>query len=399
MLFAGSAAMAAAEDDSLRQIRALLTPMRSKSFDFPGPRGATPALTDVKHTLRDWIESRLPEFRNRDDVRVFAHELNAEMRSANLSCDWAALPRDENCPDRGEPGYLGEVKIEFGEVLVVTTAVGIVCGFDESAYAYSFSNGHWKRFWQSETNDYVEGRYVPLNFLGIRLSSQDYLDKGADPNVRLLLVLARDSAYCESAWYNAYHRVWQLRIDRPEERLLLDKGEQAFFGDWVDGRVGPRDALVEYSTHAEITDGVRRVVRHYVMRGGALEREDPLALSPADFADEWMRTDWDVSSRWTSAGVDPSSLQDMHRKEKFEGGEYTTTLYCENRPEHWQVGLAWIDFDGKTMVETKHLYFLVRWLPPYRFSMTGVSDLPWSGCTERDRQADEPQTLFPVHLQ
>jgi hypothetical protein len=55
--------------------------------------------------------------------------------------------------------------------------------------------------------------------------------------------------------------------------------------------------------------------------------------------------------------------------------------------------------DGKTMVETKHLYLLVRWLPPYRFSMAGVSDRQWSGCTEEDPAADEPPTLFPVHWQ
>jgi hypothetical protein len=140
------------------------------------------------------------------------------------------------------------------------------------------------------------------------LSSQDYL-KGADPNVRLLLVLARDPAYCESNWYNLYYRVWQLRIDRPEEKLLLDKGEEAFFGSFVDGSVSPHDVLIEYSTRTAFTDfRVRDVVRHYVLNAGRLERQDPLALSPRDFADEWMRTGWAVSSHWTSAGVDPSSL-------------------------------------------------------------------------------------------
>lgn len=398
MLFAGSVSIAA-ENADLAEIRALLTPMRAKPLDLPGPRGATPELTGVKHKLRDWIESRLHEFRYQDELNALAHELNAEIRGAKLSCAWEAMPHEKDCPDREQPGYLGEIKLNFGEMLLVTTGVGIDCGFDESAYAYSFINGRWKRFWQSETNDYVEGRYVPLNFLGILLSSQDYLNKRADPNVRLLLVLARDPAYCESNWYNVYYRVWQLRIDRPEEKLLLDGGEEAFLGSWVDGIVSPRDVLIEYSTRTTYTDfQVRPVIRHYVLWGGKLERKAPLALRPRDFADEWMRTEWAVSSRWTSAGVSASSLERMHRKENFEGGEYTTTLYCEKRPEHWQVGLARMKFDGNTMVDTKHLYFLVRWLPPYRFSMTGVGNHPWAGCTEEDPGADEVRTLFPVHL-
>lgn len=64
------------------------------------------------------------------------------------------------------------------------------------------SAGNPRRFWQSETNDYAAGKYVPLNFLNIPLSAPDYIDRKADPNVRLLLVLARDPAYCESNRYN-----------------------------------------------------------------------------------------------------------------------------------------------------------------------------------------------------
>jgi hypothetical protein len=36
-----------------------------------------------------------------------------------------ALPHDNECPDRGQPGYLGEIKLHFGQALVVTTEVGM----------------------------------------------------------------------------------------------------------------------------------------------------------------------------------------------------------------------------------------------------------------------------------
>jgi len=395
MLFAASVSPAA-EDPALAKIHTLLAPMRTESLKV-GPRGATPVLTNVKHQLRRWIESRLHELPRPDDARALEAQLNAELRRAGLSCDWTSQHREKYCPDRGEPGFLGDVKLDLGEALIVTTEVGIVCGFDQSAYAYSWLNGRWTPFWQSETNEYIEDKYVPLNFLGILLSSQDYENKESDANVRLLLVLARDPAYCESNWYNVYYRVWQLRIDRPEKKLLLDGGEMAFLADWVDGSVTPNDVLFEYSTRTSYGGMNRRVIRHYVLREGKLEREAPLALGPRDFADEWISTDWAVSSQWTSEGVDASSLQPMHNKKNFEGGEYVRTNYCEKRPEHWQVGLDWTDFNGHEMVSRKQMYLLVRWLPPYRFSMTAVSDHPLPGCTWQDRTADEPRTLFPIH--
>jgi len=400
ILLPGSVARAA-EDTTLVKIRTLLEPMRTVPNGLlPGPRGATPPLTGVKHHLQNWIESRLHGFRDEEEADAFARELNAEIRKFGLSCDWQAFPPAKGCPARAQPGYLGDIKVTLAEALIVTTRVGIVCGFDESAYAYSFENGGWKRFWQSETDDYLEGKYVPLNFLHIQLSSRDDSRQGTGPNQRLLLALARDPAYCESNWYNVYYRVWQLRTDRPQERLLLDEGQEAFLADPVDGAVSPRDVLMEYSTRMAYTDfEIRRIVRHYVLRNGKLEREAPLALSPRDFTDEWMRTGWVVASQWSSAGANTASLQSVHSPENFEGGQYGPTVRCEQRPEHWQVGLIWMKLDGRAMTVTKRLYFLVRWQAPYGFSMVDVSQDPWTGCTERDHTADEPKTLFPVHSQ
>ena len=44
-------------EDRLAVIQALLVPMRTAPI--AKARGATPALTNVKHQLRDWIELRL----------------------------------------------------------------------------------------------------------------------------------------------------------------------------------------------------------------------------------------------------------------------------------------------------------------------------------------------------
>jgi hypothetical protein len=400
MLFSCTACLAA-EDPALVEVRALLSPMRGKPFEpsnFPGD-----PLTQVKHKLKAWIENRLPaEFRDEDEVRTLAHQLNSELRQANLSsCTWNGADHGPGCPLPGEAGYLGEIKIMRREILVVTTNVGIGCAFDQSAYAYRLVDGRWKLFWHSETNDYRDGYYYPLNFLGIHLSHRDYSRKGSGPDRRLLLVLARAPAQCQSNWYDVYYRVWDLRMDILEDppNLLLDGKELAFLSADVDGVVMPDGVLIQYHTRTTYTGfQVRPVVRQYTLSPNrTLQRVHPLALRPIDFADEWMKTQWSESSRWTTKGVSPGSLQTMHRPETFRDGEYESTKHCEQRPDHWQVTVYWMKYENGKMLEPKHLYLLVRWLPPYRFSMTAVSEKPWPGCTVEDIEADNVRSLFPVH--
>ena len=40
-------------------------------------------------------------------------------------------------------------------------------------------------------------------------------------------------------------------------------------------------------------------------------------------------------------------------------------------------------------------YFLVRWKPPFHFTMAGVADHPEPGCTQEDREADEGPQFVP----
>src|SRR6516165_9012572 len=83
------ASVPGAADDRLDAIRALLVPMRKAPI--AEARGATPALTNVKHQLRDWIESRLAGVEWKDgrwipNPTVLQEQLNNELRRAGLFC-------------------------------------------------------------------------------------------------------------------------------------------------------------------------------------------------------------------------------------------------------------------------------------------------------------------------
>jgi hypothetical protein len=78
-----------AAEDRLAAINALLVPMRTAPIS--DTRGATPVLTDVKHQLRDWIESHLAALQWKDarwtpNPTVLQEQLNDELSRAGLFC-------------------------------------------------------------------------------------------------------------------------------------------------------------------------------------------------------------------------------------------------------------------------------------------------------------------------
>jgi hypothetical protein len=159
--------------------------------------------------------------------------------------------------------------------------------------------------------------------------------------------------------------------------------------------VAEDDVLVEF-TVGSIDGGVhsREAIRHYSITKNGVRREDPLALSPRDFVDEWIVTDWRDSAHW-SEGANRRSMLQWHDKLKKITGEFTyPTIHCQTSSDLWQVGFG--DPKPSSGAEPTGAYFLVRWRPPYGFSMVAVSDRPWPSCTQRDSSADAPRTLFPV---
>jgi len=119
-----------------------------------------------------------------------------------------------------------------------------------------------------------------------------------------------------------------------------------------------------------------------------VKRVDPLALKPRDFVEEWITQDWREVFFW-SESVNGRQMRDWHQK-KVTGDFIYPTMHCPQSPDLWQVG---IDLSN---AQSQQVWFLVRWRPPYRFTMVNVSDQPSPACTEKDTNADdEYHTLFP----
>ena len=183
---------------------------------------------------------------------------------------------------------------------------------------------------------------------------------------------------------------------------LVDGDEEGYvaYDPPIKGSVAQNEILVEFRVRSiDALVHNRAAVRHYKFEGDRLKRVDPLALSPRDFVDEWLNTDWREAAFW-SESANRRSTRGSHSKlhKDFVSGEFTyPTMHCPSTPDVWQVGVDFNDPPTPIGAEPKRTYFLVRWRPPYQFTMMQVSDSPSAACAEEDRKADdETRTLFPA---
>ena len=387
LILLASCGLAFAADAQIDALSTSLLKLRLDPAHSAGPRGATPRMTVVKHRLRDWVESRLPALTERGDEGEFQRKLNSELHEAKLFCGTGEAVE---CPDEFFNGFLGDLSLQRESgFLILRTALGIECGFDESAYVYSWSTEGCRRVWQTEQNSYTDKEYKPQTLHAVLISPYNR------ENNYLVLTLGSEP-WCSSVWHPVYYRLYRMGPDLSASPLLDGGAEWANVSDDppIRGSVSANDVLVEF-WGGSIDSGLqsRQTVRHYNIDRNSVTRVAPLALRPRDFVDEWLTTDWREASSW-SESEDRKTARDWHaklHKDSVSGEFIYPTMHCPSMPDLWQVGVNFSDSPS-----AKSTYFLVRWRPPYRFTMLQVSDRPSPTCTEEDRNADdEHHTVFP----
>src|SRR6266446_703875 len=228
---------ARAEDARLDALRSSLTSMRGVPADIAvGPRGATPQLTVAKHALRDWMEAGLAALPREGDAAEFERRLNSQLRDAGLFCGETA--GQQPCPDETALGFLGKLKFRrSGVFLIAQTGVGIVCGYDESAYVYSWSGEAWRRVWESEQNTYTDKAYEPQTIHSVLISPY------SRTNDYLVLTLG-SASWCTSIWHTVYYRAFRLGPDLVAPPLVEGVGWTSNDPP-IQGSVARNDVLVE----------------------------------------------------------------------------------------------------------------------------------------------------------
>jgi hypothetical protein len=378
--------IASAQDSRLDALSKTVVPLRAleKQPYKINWWGAVPELTEVKHNLRDFIEERLAGLKQNGDEKAVETHINSELKAAGL------IANDKE----NMIGYVGDIDLTRSSGLVILkTSVGILCQYDQSAYAYEWAYDRWNRVWESEQVDYTSGKYSPQYITSIHVWQP--FRKGHKVEEHYVLSLGHDWG-CASTWHNVYWRVW--RIASSGNKQLIEGSHFAFLraDSFIVGSIGDNheygstaaDVLIEF-TQASIDGGVhnREGVRHYVIDQDRVRRVTPVALSPRDFVDEWLNTPWKESSDWSSAELKErkKSLDNFH-------AEFSPTMRCRTANLR-QVTLQ--PYDPDNDYEKKPaVYFLVRWQPPFDFRMVDVSIKPWPLCKQLDDEADQWRTLF-----
>ena len=364
------------QDSQLATVHKTLMSLRPNYDENRKTRGAAPELTTGKHQLRDWIESRLTTFAETGNTAALAQELRDSVNAAQLYC----LDENDDCFENAL-GYLDDIEVNReGEFLIVKTAVGIFCAFDYSAYVYTWKSGAWQRVWENEQNTYTEEKYLPQLIDAVHISPPD-----KDGN-RLFLTIGSRSG-CIPAYIPVYYRVWQVSADYSTSKLLVDGKETALDGyPAILGKVGPDDVLLEFSVGGLGYGDSHKVVRHFEIRDQKAKQVDPIATTPRDFVEEWFSAEWTQSSLRSQS----PSLKQWHTKlHRTDGmGDFPDpAMRCKSGPDLWQIGTHFH--------EGPKTYYLVRWRPPYSFTMVNVSARPFPDCTIADPKGDEHPDLFP----
>jgi hypothetical protein len=358
----------AAQAPPLPELRTTLGQLRNQLDAHQATRGATAELTEAKHRLREWIESRISELGEGVDVVALGERLHGSLSDAGLLCTDFQFECRSNLL-----GYVDDVRVwRAGGFLFVVTAMGISCGYDESAYVYSWGGGQWRRLWEHEQSTYTEQAYRPQTIHDVQMSPPDA--RGS----RLIMALGSQAA-CSGSFKDLYARAW--RIDASgRSRPVLDwtgRGNDGY--PPIQGRVAADDVIVQYTADGFLSGSTHSAVRHFRIDGNEAAQIDPIAGRPRDFVLEWLGAPWEESrTRSESASLEAAHAQ--LRRTDGVGDFPEPVLRCGEGSDLWQV--------GTNLFEGPKRYYRVRWREPYTFTMVSISDTPYPDCAVRDPKAD-----------
>jgi len=389
------AAQARADDALLKDLSAKLVAIRG-THPATNEYDAGPELIPIKHQIRLWIESELPKLGEHGDVDRLAKELNQKLSSAGLMCgDPSAQKCGDGTPgDSFEPrGFVDDVHLSYlnSRYLLVRTNVGVLCGYDESAYVYAWRENRWALFFETEQNDYRKGHYTPQNLFSVSISA------GKANQLPLVLTLGY-SPWCQSAWQKLFARLWRVSETNSSPPPIFDLTDVVYLND--DGpreRLSDNDALFAFESSSVDGDVFTRThVWHLAANDRSARRLEPIALNPRDFVDEWLTRPWNEGVGWIDAAAHSPTFRGWYDRFHERGGIFGefdgSALHCRSDKTLWQVG-----FTQQAGPHNPDLtaYFLVRWMAPYRFSLVDIRTSKSRDCDVKDPMRDNVGTLFP----
>ncbi|MCC6914135.1 MAG: hypothetical protein IT566_10570 [Rhodospirillaceae bacterium] len=383
LLFLKAGTAAAADLDVVRKA---LTPLRQSSAEA---NRMPPTFIMARDGVRDWIETQLARFPQNGDTSAFSKALNAEIAAKDLACIEAKAPGYNRCASPGEfnaRGFLGAVEAErIRDLLIIQAEIGVACGFDEAAYVYEWAKVGWRRL--------IDTSQLPANgvYIPEQIQQVIFTNPANRPADALLLAVTGASPVCGAPVQAVHYRVWSakrgggssLAVDGREGESLISRRDPA-----VSARFEDSEFLVEMNVRS--MDAARRsrvAVRRFNFDGDYAKRVAPIALTPKDFVEEWLRAPWSVASAWTETRA-RETLAKIHgdaaanlTRAAFAGPPQR----CDTEDDVVQVGVRFAAGEK---------FFRVKIGAAGAFEMRAADSEPSKTCPRPDAGLDTPRSLF-----
>ena len=188
-------------------------------------------------------------------------------------------------------------------ILVVSTQLWVPCGSndpDTAIYVFEGRAREWKLVLATDADFDSAGEHLESG-LQYKLSPQD-------ANGSWFLAIAQALPACGPTPAPASLRYKILRPGRsPEEpRILLDRREP------LNEKFQPPFRLEVEDDWFAVTKGKERKldgapgisIDRYQVISDETTRMQPLALTPEDFLDEWVQSEWSIAAHWSSQSMD-----------------------------------------------------------------------------------------------
>lgn len=384
LVLASSGARAA----DLEAVKASLRPLREHPND-PEKMVRAGFLT-AREGLRGWIETQLATFKNTGDTEAFEKSLNAQIAAADLTCADVKPPGYDRCASPGERdvrGYLGSIEVaRVRDLLIVQSEMGVSCDFDQSAYVYEWIKDGWRLLIDASQKPDSKGGFVPEQIQQVMFGQPEKF-----PRDEIVLLATSVSLACVSPVRQLHYRLWSgkrgvgsaLLIDGREGNAYVGRRDPA-----ISARFEGADVLLEMDVMSLDPKRQRRVaVQRFDITAQTPRRVAPIALTPRDFVEEWLRAPWSVASTWTQTSARPA-LERIHADIAASGLRASfpsPTSRCEKEDGIVQVAVR---------LSNGERFFRFKQDAAGAYEMRAADSASSPACRTLDSALDTPRTLF-----
>jgi hypothetical protein len=321
-----------------------------------GPPARVPGLLKkLNGQLRTLITDTLND-QNRSGV-VSEREITAELQAAG----WKEIP-----PYKWNAyGEIRQIQFELETgydpgILVVSTQLWVPCGDtdpDTAIYVFQGYERNWKMVLATDA-DFDTAGNTAQNGMEYKLSPPD-------GNGNWYLAIAQAPPACGStpAPVSLQYRILRAGRSPDEPRILLERRES------LNERFEPPFRLEVQDDWVAVTRGKERnldgepgvAISRYQVIGDKTTRMQPLALTPEDFLDEWVKLNWSEAAHSSSESSDLPKWHSILNALANNSTEFEFVQPCHDQraaDKKWLAGL-WIDQKLNSSSEYERLYVVV----------------------------------------